>query len=186
MAIKQCVRQEQGVPFHLHENQQQRSLSGGERFDGVSERLSHLLKVLIRLVSGRFKTELRSIYLKNCVLPTTSCLGHLHSQSLQSCLTLCDSKDCSPPGSSVHGILQGRKLEWVAMLSKDRTHESLASSALAGRFFTAEPPRKPKHPECLERLDRANGFPWMDRFGVSASFTSNNHKHNLSRRGGKC
>ena len=35
--------------------------------------------------------------------------------SLQSCLTLCDPLDCSPPGSSVHGILQARILEWVAM-----------------------------------------------------------------------
>ena len=33
------------------------------------------------------------------------------------CLNLCDSRDCSPPGSSVHGILQARILEWVAMLS---------------------------------------------------------------------
>ena len=33
----------------------------------------------------------------------------------QSCLTLCDSMDCSLPGSSVHGILQARILEWVAM-----------------------------------------------------------------------
>ena len=31
------------------------------------------------------------------------------------CLTLCDSMDCSPPGSSVHGILQARILEWVAI-----------------------------------------------------------------------
>ena len=31
------------------------------------------------------------------------------------CLTLCDHMDCSPPGSSVHGILQARILEWVAM-----------------------------------------------------------------------
>ena len=35
----------------------------------------------------------------------------------QSCLTLCDPKDCSPPGSSVHGIFQARLLEWVAMPS---------------------------------------------------------------------
>ena len=34
----------------------------------------------------------------------------------QSCLTLCDPMDCSPPGSSVHGILQARILEWVAIL----------------------------------------------------------------------
>ena len=33
----------------------------------------------------------------------------------QSCLTLCDPMDCSPPGSSVHGIPQARILEWVAM-----------------------------------------------------------------------
>ena len=35
----------------------------------------------------------------------------------QSCLTLCDPMDCSPPGSSVHGILQARILEWVAISS---------------------------------------------------------------------
>ena len=35
----------------------------------------------------------------------------------QSCPTLCDPMDCSPPGSSVHGLLQARILEWVAMLS---------------------------------------------------------------------
>ena len=31
----------------------------------------------------------------------------------QSCPTLCDPVDCSPPGFSVHGILQARALEWV-------------------------------------------------------------------------
>ena len=33
----------------------------------------------------------------------------------QSCSTLCDTMDCSPPGSSVHGILQARILQWVAI-----------------------------------------------------------------------
>ena len=33
----------------------------------------------------------------------------------QSCLTLYNPLDCSPPGSSVHGILQARRLEWVAI-----------------------------------------------------------------------
>ena len=36
------------------------------------------------------------------------------AQSLQSCLTLCDPMDCSPPCSSVQGISQARILEWVA------------------------------------------------------------------------
>ena len=43
--------------------------------------------------------------------PFKSCL---HAKSLKSCLTLGDPMDCSPPGSSVHGILQKRILEWIA------------------------------------------------------------------------
>ena len=37
------------------------------------------------------------------------------AKSLQSCLTLCDPIDASPPGSPVPGILQARTLEWVAI-----------------------------------------------------------------------
>ena len=39
------------------------------------------------------------------------------AKSLQSCLTLCDPMDCNPPGSFVHGTLQARILEWVAVPS---------------------------------------------------------------------
>ena len=61
---------------------------------------------------------------------------------LQSCLTLCDPIDHSLPGSSVHGILQGRILEWVAISPQGHIPDpgikpiSPASPALAGRFFT--------------------------------------------------
>ena len=46
--------------------------------------------------------------------------GHLHvlaaaAKSLQSCPTLCDPMDHSLPGSSIHGILQARVLEWGAI-----------------------------------------------------------------------
>ena len=41
------------------------------------------------------------------------------AKSLQSCLTLCDPIDRSPPGSSVPGILQARTLEWVAIAFSD-------------------------------------------------------------------
>ena len=47
--------------------------------------------------------------------PSSSCV--LCAKSLQSCLTLCIPMDCSLPGSSVHGILQARILEWVAVPS---------------------------------------------------------------------
>ena len=39
----------------------------------------------------------------------------LVAKSLQSCLTLCKPTDGSPPGSSIHGIFQARRLEWVAI-----------------------------------------------------------------------
>ena len=43
--------------------------------------------------------------------------AYVHPKLLQSCLTLCDPRDCSPPGSPVHGILQPGILEWLAMPS---------------------------------------------------------------------
>ena len=53
--------------------------------------------------------------------------------------------DCNPPGSSVHGILQVRTLEWVAISSSRDLPDpdiELASSALAGGLFTTELPAK--------------------------------------------
>ena len=57
----------------------------------------------------------------------------------KSCPAPCDSMDCRSPGSSVHGILQERIPEWVAIsfsggLPDPRTEP--ASTAMAGRFFT--------------------------------------------------
>ena len=44
----------------------------------------------------------------------------MRAKSLESHPTFCDPMGCSPPGSSVHGILQARILEWVATLSSGR------------------------------------------------------------------
>ena len=46
---------------------------------------------------------------------------YMHAKLHQSYPTLCDPVDCSPPGSSVHGILQARILEWVTMPSSGRS-----------------------------------------------------------------
>ena len=68
--------------------------------------------------------------------------------SLQSCLTLCDRMDYCPPGSSVHGVLQARILEWVAMPSSRWSSCPRGGTCIscvpciARRFFTAEPPGK--------------------------------------------
>ena len=87
---------------------------------------------------------------------------YVHAKSLQSCPTLCDPMDFSCSGSSVHGILQARILEWVAMTSSlrsswpgDQTQVSYVS-ALAAGFFTPsatlealKPKRSPQLRSCL-------------------------------------
>ena len=50
--------------------------------------------------------------------------------------------DCTPPGSSVRGVLQAAILEWVA-ISFSKGSSQPTSPALAGRVFTAESPGKP-------------------------------------------
>ena len=66
------------------------------------------------------------------------------SKSLQLCAPLCNRMDCSPPGCSVHGILQARILEWIPVpfrrssQPRDRTCGSYPwPAALAGGLFTA-------------------------------------------------
>ena len=57
----------------------------------------------------------------------------------QSCPTFCDLVDCSPPGSSAHGILQARMLEWVAMPSSTGSCQPrnwTQVSCIAGGPFT--------------------------------------------------
>ena len=56
-----------------------------------------------------------------------------------SCLTLCNPMDCSLPGSSVHGMLQARTLEWVAISSSkgsSQPRDQTQVSSTAGRVFT--------------------------------------------------
>ena len=64
-------------------------------------------------VSHYWETELNWTLAISCL--TRSYLLCSAAKSLQSCLTLCDPRDGSPPGSSVHEILQGRVLEWGAI-----------------------------------------------------------------------
>ena len=99
--------------------------------------------------------------------------------SPQSCPVLCDPTDCSPPGSSAHGILQARILEWVASSSsrgsswtRDWTHVSCISGIM-GRFLTAEPPDKPiwMKPESWICNISASSHPVKDKL-VSLSFSS--------------
>ena len=89
-----------------------------------------------------------------CIPDSVCCTPEINTVSQLCCCylvtkfgsTLCDPMDCSPPGSSVHGISQARILELVtnsfsrgSAQPRDQTH-----ICLAGRFFTTKPSGKPK------------------------------------------
>ena len=68
------------------------------------------------------------------------------SEVTQSCPTLCDPVDCSPPGSPVHGILQARTLAWLPFPSPGDLPDpgiKPRSPALQADALTPEPPGKP-------------------------------------------
>ena len=74
--------------------------------------------------------------------------------SLQLCLTLCDTMDCSPPASSIHGVLQARILEWVAIASStgDLLNPGIKPMSPAARALKA----------CSLPLSRLGGSPLRD------------------------
>ena len=80
----------------------------------------------------------------------------------QSCLTLYDSMVYSPPDSSVHGILQARILEWVAIPFSRGSYwprNQTQVSRIAGGFFTIWATRKPLERPCsLHISETAEGF----------------------------
>ena len=91
---------------------------------------------------------------------------HAWVLSCFSCVWLWDSMDYSPPGSSVHGILQSRMLERVSMTSSrgscwPRNWTCVSCIyCIAGRFFTTEPPRKPGE-QCRGSLKKLTiELPW--------------------------
>ena len=56
----------------------------------------------------------------------------VHAKLLQSCLTLCDPMDSSPPGSSVHGIVQARILKWLATPSSKGSSTRRSRTQVSG------------------------------------------------------
>ena len=101
------------------------------------------------VVTSQLSSKGKLIFFSSALFPSSvpelfstlkSILNHFCSYLLvaQSCPTLCNPMDCTLPGSSVHGILQARILEWVAIFfskessePRDRTQVSCS----AGRFF---------------------------------------------------
>ena len=81
----------------------------------------------------------------------------MHAKSLQSCPTLCDPRDCSLLSSTVHGILQERILEWVAMpfsRGSSQPRDQTQLSYIAGGFFTIWATREAPLKEVLQAKEK--------------------------------
>ena len=88
-------------------------------------------KLVIILVN----INLRAYFISGIILNIFICV----CACAQVCLTLCDPMDCSPPDSSVHGILQARILEWVTVLfskGSSQPRDRTLVSCIAGGFST--------------------------------------------------
>ena len=98
------------------------------------------------------------------------------------CLTLCDPMECSPPASSVYGILQARILEWVAIpFSKGSSwpRDQTRSLALQAGSLLSEPPGKPISFYIRMKNEKVNSFRLRDFIALvrttSISGTLKNH-----------
>ena len=130
--------------------------------DSVAFLLGFSQSLCLLLLHGFFTWGIPKVYASPLIPVLCVCAKLLHS-----CPMLGDPMDCSPPGSSVHGILQARILEWVAMPSsrgslqpRNQTHVPYVS-CVAGRFFNtstaweAPIPALPKaYRSKLERNDK--------------------------------
>ena len=121
------------APAKMGQGQWHPSLGNGKHgvgWGGVPPRLAFTASFLMRMRGPSSDPQ------PGLTDDTQGSLACVHAKSLQSCPTLCDPEDCSPPGPSVHGILQARTLGWVVMPSsrgssqpRDRTHVSCVSHA---------------------------------------------------------
>ena len=91
------------------------------------------------LFQGTFLTQGSDLRLLHWQADSLPCAAAAVAKSLQSCLTLCDPIDGSPPGSSVPGILQARTLEWVAISSSNAWKWKLKVKSLSRVRLLATP-----------------------------------------------
>ena len=100
---------------------------------------SHTLLILFLIISTLiFQESFCSVFLSFLSFFFFLQCTFFESEVAQPCPTLCDPMDCSLPGSSLHGILQARVLEWVAISfsrGSSQPRDRTLVSCIPGRHF---------------------------------------------------
>ena len=121
-------------------------------------------KIRVALVKCGKRTQRHSCFAPSLFPPAPPCI------LTQSCLTVCDPMDHSPPGSSFYGIFQARILEWVA-ISFSRwffpPRNLIQVSCITGKFFTKWAMRKSQILEWIPMPSSRGSFQPRDRTQVS-------------------
>ena len=140
--------------WHTPKRRSKRLCSSLSQVCTAARREGRMVHLRISKTKSSYESTLRSFPQKNTgyrigekYKDWKDMLGKVKMLVTQSCLTLCNPMDCSLTGSSVHGILQARILEWFSMTSsrgssqpRDWTHVA----HIAGRFFTIWATREAK------------------------------------------
>ena len=116
-----------------------------------------------------------SKFINFCIFPEVKVLV------VQSCMTSFNTMDCSPPGSSVHGILQARILEWVAIpfsRGSSQPRDWTWVSCIAGGFFTVWATREA--PEIPDKIRQHFPSNWL--LGFQEQPFLHKHQSNLGLR----
>ena len=106
---------------------------------GTGEFLGYWYMIFVGVKTIKCKNKTKSLEVMSPSLRTRKELHKLKVLVPQSCPTLCNPTDCSPPGSSVHGIFQARGLEWVAISfsrGSFQPRDQTQVSCIVSRFFT--------------------------------------------------
>ena len=96
--------------------------------------------------------------------------------AMRLCPTLCHPRDCSPPGSSVHGILQARILEWVVIpfsRGSSQPRNRTQVSCTAGRFSTTWATREAQYSSmCVLVPTSSSSLPPLSPLETLSSFST--------------
>ena len=79
------------------------------------------------------------------------------SEVAQSCLTLSDPMDCSPPGSSIHGVFQARVLKWGAIAFSDRITKPYQFTLIMNNLKVGLQVNRAKNKDFLNKVVRTIG-----------------------------
>ena len=105
------------------------------------------------------------------------------------CLTLCDTRDCSPPGSSIHGIFQARILEWVAISfsrGSSQPWDQTWVSCMGGGFFTVWAMRTAKFRSTTPTVTAEDLGEYKNQPSMTSTFPEGEQGNRLGPRQPRC